>query len=109
MSTFFEYPQITKGRKHYHVSAIAINGVVQIRDLYAQESCKNKRMEHKLLRLVELFAAGQNAKKIIVYCGPEDFGHSRFSSLEQEMEFYQSHGFRHVGTVGTAPMLEKCL
>lgn len=109
MRKFFEYSKTFLGSVIGHVSASAVGGNVQIRDLFVREKFRNMGIESVLLNKVLAYATKQKAKKIIAYCGAEPFSPDGQIPLEQEMAFYQENGFHYVRDIYATPVMEKCL
>ena len=103
--------QIRKGRKIVaHVSCNYSNEKIQIQDLYVLKKYRKKGLGDVLLSKVFEYAAEKKAQTIVAYCGPEPFCEDAQIPLNEEIDFYESHGFVHDHNVmGVTPCMVKTL
>lgn len=93
-----------------HTGCLFINGVVQIKDLFVMEKYRDRGFDEVLLSEVLEYAVKKSAKQIVMYCGPEPFCEDGQIPLEQEILWYESHGFVHDHDVfGVVPCMIKVL
>ena len=86
--------QIRSGRKIVaHASCIFANCDIQIRDLYVLKKYRGNGLGELLLSGVLDYAAEQKAQRIIAYCGAEPFCEGGQLPMEQEVAWYEDHGF----------------
>lgn len=101
-----------KKRNHVvaHMGCSYFGDSVMIQDLFVRQRYRNKGIEDLLISKVNEYAAEKQAKVIKVYCGPEPFCPDGQISLEQEISFYQQHGFSidHYVYGGTPCMVKSC-
>ena len=103
--------QIRNGLKVIaHMSCSLINEEIYIRDLYVLRHYRGKGLGEVLLTKVLDYAAENNAKQIISYCGAEPFCKDGQIPIEQEVSWYKDHGFNHHHNVmGVTPCMVKQL
>ena len=104
---------ITKGRElaaHTSFCYVKQNSEVVITDLFVSESYRDTAFMDVLMAEIEHFAAQQQARTIKVFCGNEPMCADGQIPLEDEVEWYQSHGFEVQGYVyDIVPILIKTL
>ena len=107
---FYEI-KIRQGKKIIaHTSCHFVSDEVQIRDLYVLQDYRGKGLGEVLLARVLDYAAEQNASRIVVHCGPEPFCEDGQIPLEQEIAWYEDHGFIHDQDVfGVVPRMVKAI
>ena len=89
-----------------HMSCSFRSEEVYIRDLYVLPKHRNKGLEEILLSKALDYATENNAKQTIIYCGAEPFCEDGQISLDQEVSWYERHGFNHDHDVmGIAPCM----
>ncbi len=87
---------IRYGRKVIaHASCNLVDGEIQIRDLYVTKSFRGKGLGEVLLAKVLDYADEQNATRIVSFCGPEPFCEDGQIPVDQEIAWYEDHGFAH--------------
>ena len=103
--------QIRQGRKIIaHMSCNYSNEKIQIQDLYVLKKYRKKGLGDVLLSKVFEYAAEKKAQTIVAYCGPEPFCEDAQIPLDEEIDFYMSHGFVHDHNVmGVTPCMVKTL
>ena len=101
--------QIRNGDKVVaHVGCSFTNGGIYIRDLFVLRDFRGKGLEEVLLTKVLDYAATQKAKKVVSYCGAEPFCEDGQIPIEQEILWYENHGFSHHHNVmGVTPCMVK--
>lgn len=88
--------QIHYGKKVIaHASCNYVNNYIQIRDLYVMQRFRGKGLGELLLTKVMDYASEQQVDKIIVYCGAEPFCEDGQIPMDQEISWYEDHGFIH--------------
>lgn len=99
------------GKTVAHVGCSAYDGIVQIKDLFVREKHRGKGLDDVLMEQVQEFAHKKYAKQIRVYCGgPEPFCEDKSIPVEEEMKWYQSHGFTYDHSLyGLLPCMVKTL
>lgn len=75
-----------------HASCLYYDGIVQIRDLFIQKAYLGRGLDEKLLLQIHEYAHEKNAKKIVVYCGPEPFS-DNCMPVEEEVKWYEQQGY----------------
>lgn len=108
LQNFYEV-KIRHGKKVIaHASCKFTGGELQIRDLYVLKDFRGKGFGEMLLSKVFDYAAEQNAVRIISFCGPEPFCEDGQIPLDQEIAWYEDHGFIHKHDVmGITPCMVK--
>lgn len=76
-----------------HTSCHYANGDVQIQDLFVRKKFRNKGLGEVLLARVFDYAEENKARRIISYCGAEPFCKEGQIPMDQEMSWYEDHGF----------------
>lgn len=76
-----------------HMGCSYIGDLIMIQDLFVRKRYRHKGIEELLISKVNEYAKEKQATAIKVYCGPEPFCPDGQISLEQEISFYQQHGF----------------
>ena len=93
-----------------HVSCSCIHDWVHIKSLYVIPKYRRKGLEDILIGKVYEYAKEKQSKKIIAYCGPEPFCEEGQMPLEEEISWYESHGFQERHSVrGVIPCMIKYL
>ncbi len=104
---------ITKGRElaaHTSFCYVKQNSEVIITDLFVNEAYRDTAFMDVLMAEIEHFAAQQQARTIKVFCGNEPMCADGQIPLEDEVEWYQRHGFAVQGYVyDIVPILVKTL
>lgn len=103
--------QIQKGKKTIaHASCNFANNEVQIRALYVLHKFRGKGLGEVLLSKVLDYAAERNASRVIAYCGAEPFCEGGQIPMDQEVSWYENHGFYHDHDVmGVTPCMVRAL
>lgn len=99
------------GKTVAHVGCSICNDVVQIKDLFVREKHRGKGLDDVLMEQVHEFAQKKFAKQIVAYCcGIEPMCGDKSVPVEQEVDWYQSHGFVHDHDLfGFVPVMIKAL
>jgi len=93
-----------------HTSCIYANDVVQIQSLYVLKKYRGKGFGEVLLARVFDYAEERKARQIISFCGAEPFCKDGQIPLDQEVSWYEDHGFVHDHDVlGVTPCMVKSL
>lgn len=93
-----------------YVSCNYVNEEIVIRSLFVHQKYKGKGYGEVLLAKVMDFAVEQDAVRIVSYCGPEPFCEDGQVPLDQEIAWYEAHGFVHDHDVmGYIPCMIKTL
>ena len=105
---FYEV-QIRRGRKVIaHTSCHFSNDEIQIRDLYVLKKFRGNGLGEVLLAKIFDYATEKQAARITAYCGAEPFCADGQIPLEEEIAWYQDHGFnRHHDVMGVTPCMVK--
>lgn len=110
LQNFYEV-KIRQGKKVIaHTNCNFFGNEIQIRDLYVCKEFRGKGFGEVLLARVLDYAAEQSAARIVSYCGPEPFCEDGQIPLDQEIAWYEEHGFVHDHDVmGVTPCMVKDL
>ena len=88
--------QIRRGRKIVaYTSCFHANGTIHIKSLFVQKAFRGRGFSEVLLARVMDYATEQNAARIISYCGAEPFCEGGQIPMDQEVTWYEDHGFVH--------------
>lgn len=88
--------EIRRGKKIIaHTSCNFVNREIQIRDLYVLKKFRGKGLGEVLLARILDYAAEQRAERIVSYCGAEPFCEDGQFPMDQEIAWYEAHGFIH--------------
>ncbi len=100
---------IRRGKKVIaHTSCNYAKGEIYIKALYVLKKFRGKGLEEVLLAKVLDYAAEQKAERIIAYCGAEPFCEDGQIPMDQEVSWYEDHGFVHDHNVmGVTPCMVK--
>ena len=76
-----------------YTNCSVVKGEIHIKSLYVRKAFRGKGLSEVLLARVLDFADEQKADRIISYCGAEPFCQDGQIPLDQEVAWYEDHGF----------------
>ncbi len=87
---------IRRGRKVIaYTNCFYANGDIHIKSLFVRRAFRGKGLSEVLLARIMDYAAEKNASRIISFCGAEPFCEDGQIPMDQEVSWYENHGFTH--------------
>ena len=89
-----------------HAKCFIANGEAHIQDLFVIKSFRGKGLGEVLLARILDYASDQHATRIISFCGAEPFCEGGQIPIDQEVSWYEDHGFiLHHHVMGVTPCM----
>ena len=93
-SDFYEVEIKCLNKVIAHMSCSAVKDTLNVRDLWVRKLFRNKGVEELLMEKLFDFAKDKKVKNIVTYCGSEPFCPDGQVSMDEEVNFFEDHGFK---------------